>query len=84
MGKAANNERYKIIATRYNNIAVGCFLSGFIIPYIGMILNPSINLDIPFFHSRFFYSLILVFTFGIIAYWHFGRMAERMTRHIKN
>jgi hypothetical protein len=35
MGKAAENERTKLNATFYNNAAVGTFLSGLIIPYIG-------------------------------------------------
>jgi arginine exporter protein ArgO len=34
MGKAANNEGLKIKATYYNNIAVGLFVAGAVIPYL--------------------------------------------------
>jgi hypothetical protein len=34
MGKAAKNERLKITATYFNNIAVGLFVVGFAVPYL--------------------------------------------------
>jgi hypothetical protein len=37
MGKAAENERIKLRATFYNNLAVGLALAGVLIPYLGFI-----------------------------------------------
>ena len=37
MGKAAENERIKLRATWFNNISVGLFVAGFIVPYLALI-----------------------------------------------
>jgi hypothetical protein len=37
MGKAAENERIKLRATRFNNISVGLFLAGVLIPYLAFV-----------------------------------------------
>jgi hypothetical protein len=37
MGKIADNERIKLKATFFNNIAVGCAVAGFIVPYLALI-----------------------------------------------
>jgi len=34
MGKAADNERIKLRATFFNNLSIGLFLAGFIVPYL--------------------------------------------------
>ena len=36
MGKAAENERIKLKATWINNVSVGLFLGGFVIPYLAL------------------------------------------------
>jgi hypothetical protein len=36
MGKTANNERIKLRAGYHNNIAVGLYLGGFLIPYLAI------------------------------------------------
>jgi hypothetical protein len=36
MGKAANNEIKKLRATFFNNVGVGCFLTGCIIPFFSL------------------------------------------------
>lgn len=51
MGKAADNERIKLKATYLNNIAVGCFVAGFIVPYL------ALTRDIPVI-SQSFHDLI--------------------------
>jgi uncharacterized membrane protein len=37
MSKAADNERIKLRATYYNNIAVGLILAGCLIPYLAVV-----------------------------------------------
>jgi hypothetical protein len=37
MGKAAENERIKLGATFYNNLAVGLTITGLIVPYLTLI-----------------------------------------------
>ncbi|HEV3111766.1 MAG TPA: hypothetical protein VGY99_14870 [Candidatus Binataceae bacterium] len=37
MGKTADNERIKLRATYYNNIAVGLVLAGCLIPYLALV-----------------------------------------------
>ena len=39
MGKTARNERLKIIATFYNNIAVGTLVAGILVPAITLIVS---------------------------------------------
>lgn len=36
MGKTASNERIKLKAAYHNNIAVGLYLGGFLIPYLAI------------------------------------------------
>jgi hypothetical protein len=40
MGKAARNERLKLEATFYNNIAVGLGLAGVFLPVLSILNNP--------------------------------------------
>ena len=42
MGKAANNEIRKLRATFCNNVAVGCFLGGFLIPWFSSYSNSEL------------------------------------------
>jgi hypothetical protein len=37
MGNAAENERLKLKATFYNNLSVGLFLGGLLIPYLSLV-----------------------------------------------
>jgi hypothetical protein len=37
MGKATDNERIKLRATFFNNLAVGLILAGVLIPYLGIL-----------------------------------------------
>jgi hypothetical protein len=40
MGKTAENERIKLKATFYNNLAIGCLLSGVVAPYVLLMYAP--------------------------------------------
>jgi hypothetical protein len=55
MGKAADNERIKLRATFYNNISVGCFLTGFLVPYLTFIRegNEARVIIANFLHGNF-------------------------------
>ncbi len=39
MGKAADNEKCKLRATFYNNVAVGCVIAGAAIPYFSFLIQ---------------------------------------------
>jgi hypothetical protein len=43
MGKAADNERIKLRATWDNNVSIGLFLGGAIIPYLALGQNPELQ-----------------------------------------
>jgi hypothetical protein len=50
MGKAADNERLKLKATFYNNLAVGSTVGGVLIPLFGLYQNKPLSvLFAPFF-----------------------------------
>jgi len=67
MGKAADNERAKLWATFYNNLAVGTALTGFIIPYLAIFgttsSGPSI-LSVEIWRAM----LTLLFAAGLTAF----------------
>jgi hypothetical protein len=37
MGKAAENERIKLRATWFNNVSVGLFITGVLVPYLAFV-----------------------------------------------
>jgi hypothetical protein len=48
MGKAAENERIKLRATFYNNVAVGLVITGMFVPYLTIIQSELPNFRIIF------------------------------------
>ena len=83
MGKAAENEKLKLKAAFYNNIASGFFLAAFVIPLIAL-MQKSGELGWkgePFLEMVKMLiagQIILIFTglFAIFAAWLFHRMAN--------
>lgn len=41
MGKAARNERHKLLATFLNNLAVASIVTGLIVPFLSVFLNSN-------------------------------------------
>jgi hypothetical protein len=78
MCKAAENERIKLKATFYNNIAVGLIVAGALLPYLALIqkvseLNGRLHLDPDGYKIGF---VALGFGVALWCSWRFRRAAN--------
>lgn len=62
MGKAADNERIKLKAAFYNNLAVGTVIAGLTVPYINVMMSaPAGGVYPPRTPIQLFYIAAVVF-----------------------
>ena len=66
MGKAANNERTKLRATFYNNVAVGATITGSIIPLLAY-AREVVQKDGEFTGTEMLVTLLIILTAALVA-----------------
>lgn len=77
MGKAADGERAKLRAAFFNNLAVGIFVAGVLVPSFTLTLNGGVYL-----FSSEGYRALTVMVFGFIVAFVSRRMADYCAKHI--
>ena len=59
-------EKTKLLATFWNNLAVGCFLGGFLIPFLAIGGDPiKATIPIRFLPAEPFKAMVLAFALGL-------------------